>query len=399
MTWNEESQRFGIWKPSAISRLEVKIGMGTGQRRTPFQVPRAEFFDTCDKYGFCTAFLRKVPDRASFFEHHFGYGTDSSTGISKPSHLEIAASNYENAAFLLLLRAELGSSEPRAVKCILFFHGGFQYNATVSSLIASLNEHVELLDRNPLLIVNTILTLLQEYTQEHVHWRRMLNGIEARLGVTRSLVLLIKGGYPKVDYDFNALNADLAGLAKEIAENELAVSTILEHAKALQRLAKICERYEALRTPSLAKSLGPADEGQIPSEQLEEIQGTITRGEIYARHVKMTQDVLQSLTAVLYNRINKNDTQSMKTIAVATLFFLPATFVSAIFSTGVFNFQAGEAAADQRVISRYGWVYLVVCLVLTVVTLVAWICWYLWGGAWIDKFRRPQGKIVVSESA
>jgi Mg2+ and Co2+ transporter CorA len=44
----------------------------------------------------------------------------------------------------------------------------------------------------------------------------------------------------------------------------------------------------------------------------------------------MSQDVLQSLTAVLYNRINKQDADSMKTIAVVTLVFLPATFVSAV---------------------------------------------------------------------
>ncbi len=76
----------------------------------------------------------------------------------------------------------------------------------------------------------------------------------------------------------------------------------------------------------------------ILNSLLEFIHATIIRAELYLRHVKMAQTSLQSLSAVLYNRINKQDTDSMKTIAVVTLVFLPATFVSAIFSTGVFNF-------------------------------------------------------------
>ena len=106
----------------------------------------------------------------------------------------------------------------------------------------------------------------------------------------------------------------------------------------------------------------------------------------------MTQDVLLSLTAALYNRINKSDTRSMKTIAVVTLFFLPATFVSAIFSTGIFNFQAGENPGRERVISRYGWVYLLVTLLFTGLTLIVWTIWFIWGDKWVDTLRERRNK-------
>lgn len=170
-----------------------------------------------------------------------------------------------------------------------------------------------------------------------------------------------------------------------VADNEMSAATILEHAKALQRIVRICEMYEK---PS--RSRQDTDILSITSEQQEEIQSTITRAELYLKHMKFMQDVLQSLTAVLYNRISKNDTRSMKTIAVVTLFVLPSTLVSSIFSTGIFNFHDNESAANPQVVSSYGWVYLLTCLLLTLVALAAWVCWYVWGNAWLDRFRRSR---------
>jgi hypothetical protein len=114
--------------------------------------------------------------------------------------------------------------------------------------------------------------------------------------------------------------------------------------------------------------------------------------------MKMAHQMLQSLSAVLYNRINKQDTDSMKTIAVVTLVFLPATFVSAIFSTGIFNFHASDPPDHPRTVSKYGWVYLLVCLLSTSLTIISWICWYRWGRVWLEKlkFSRIQSEVKVN---
>lgn len=168
---------------------------------------------------------------------------------------------------------------------------------------------------HPLLILNVIPSFIQARAHEYVRGRKDLLDIEARLGVTRNLRGLRQSGYADVSYDFETLNADLAGLSKMVADNELSAATILEHAKALQRIVRICEMYEK---PS--RSRQDTDILSITSEQQEEIQSTITRAELYLKHMKFMQDVLQSLTAVLYNRIRQNDTRSMKTIAVVTLF-------------------------------------------------------------------------------
>jgi hypothetical protein len=203
--------------------------------------------------------------------------------------------------------------------------------------------------------------------------------MESRLGVTRDGSYLRSSGYAAIDHDFTLLNADLAGIVKKAADTELSASTVHEHAKCIQRLIGICEDLE---TPSNNNSVP-----RIFSVQREEIQSTIIRAELYLKHMKMTKDVLQSLTAVLYNRISKQDTDSMKTIAVVTLVFLPATFVSAIFSTGIFNFHATESPENPRIVSRFGWVYLLACVLSTALTLISWSCWYRWGRVWLEKLN------------
>jgi len=106
------------------------------------------------------------------------------------------------------------------------------------------------------------------------------------------------------------------------------------------------------------------------------VHATIIRAELFLKNIKLAQDIIRSLSAALYNRINKQDTDSMKTIAVVTLVFFPATFVFAIFSTGIFNFHASESPDDPRKISKYGWIYLLICVLSTALTLLSWVCWY-----------------------
>lgn len=381
---------FMTWRPSATSRLEVKFGEGSGQNAAPFSITRTHFETLCGDYQFCPAFLRRVIGRATLFEHHFGGGGNAPNGFSEPTHLEIAVAIYENDAFTCLLRYDIGNLNPSSVKCMLFVKSlGYIKSPQLGLHIMRtwLDKHRELLDRNPLLIINVALAFMQERAHEYVRGRQDLLDMEARLGVTHNLRGLRQSGYADVSYDFESLNADLAGLSKHVADNELSAATVREHARALHRVVRMCEAYEK-------RGGSAADMGSLSptTEQQEEIQSTITRAELYLKHMKMMQDVLNSLTAVLYNRISKNDTRSMKTIAVVTLFILPSTLVSSIFSTGIFNFHANDSATDPKVVSSYGWVYLVSCLVLTLITLAAWVCWYIWGNAWLDKFRRSRRK-------
>ena len=78
--------------------------------------------------------------------------------------------------------------------------------------------------------------------------------MESRLRVTRNGQLLIERGYGEVCYDFGLLNADLAGLSKQIADTELSASTMMEYARSIERLVETCEGSEASSDASSSKS-------------------------------------------------------------------------------------------------------------------------------------------------
>ena len=66
------------------------------------------------------------------------------------------------------------------------------------------------------------------------------------------------------------------------------------------------------------------------------------------------------------------DSASMKTIAFVTMFFLPATFVSAVFSTSFFSFDAQQGTWS---VSAKFWVYWAVSIPLTLASGAFWV----WG--------------------
>jgi len=385
--------------------LEVQLGSGSGQRRSPFSCSKELFDDLLDQFDFSYEILRRVKEKQSYFEHVF-------SGGEQPTCLEIAASTYEHDAFFFLLRSDLLTGR---TQCLLFFKTFDRLKTStlkLSTVANYLHSH-EGLQAQPLGIFNVILSLLQARSHDFLRWRQQLYDIEARIGVSANLSVLRLSNYSPIEYDYGKLNADLTGVARNIADNELSVSTMLEHASSFLRVADVCERVRRTATVATtasaisANSTTPVAAAGAPVTSYgdlsfsilhEEIQSTITRAEMYLKHTKMTQDVLASLTAALYNRINKSDTRSMKTIAVVTLFFLPSLFVAAIFSTGIFNFQAGESPEEERVISRYGWVYLLVTLLLTGLTLIVWTVWFAWGEMWLDTLRESRNKLKRTKS-
>lgn len=67
----------------------------------------------------------------------------------------------------------------------------------------------------------------------------------------------------------------------------------------------------------------------------------------------------------------KKDGTSMKTLAVVTMLFLPATSVSSIFSMPLFDWEED----DSRVVRPAIWVYFVFATLLTILTVGTWWIW------------------------
>jgi CorA-like Mg2+ transporter protein len=373
-----------IWE---CSKVIVVISEGSGQIVSPFMMETRTFKERCEQLQFSTRILQKLKDRASMIEHAFHFPSQvnplptSSEPAKVPTHLEIALATYETDGFWMVLRYDMRS---KAVSCMMFVKTkNFVRNGHLRArdVHGYLEKHTERIKSHPFLVVSVILERMQSRIQDYRYWRERLYDMEARLGITRNLEVLKKGKYTAISHNFEGLNADFGELARRAADNKLIAATLLEQTKLIHRLAEISEKLESPPGPPI-------------SQNCEELQSIISSAELYVKHMEMVQAVIESQANMLYNRITKQDSESMKTIAVVALLFLPATFVSAVFASGIFNFQAGEPEDNARTISRYGWIYLLVCVVVTVCTLIFWAAWYFWGRKKLErwKFSRIQNR-------
>ena len=74
----------------------------------------------------------------------------------------------------------------------------------------------------------------------------------------------------------------------------------------------------------------------------------------------------------------RQDSSSMKTIAVLTMFFLPAKFVSSLLVTNLVALDTNGSGRAKFVVSELWWIYLVSAVPLTLLTLLVWWFWRQW---------------------
>jgi len=80
-----------------------------------------------------------------------------------------------------------------------------------------------------------------------------------------------------------------------------------------------------------------------------------------------------SKATVEISAATRSDSASMKIIAVVTLAFLPATFVSTVFSMSFFTLSVDDATGQKHwLVSDRFWIYWVIAAPLTIMTLICW---------------------------
>ncbi|KAK4148418.1 hypothetical protein C8A00DRAFT_19745, partial [Chaetomidium leptoderma] len=90
---------------------------------------------------------------------------------------------------------------------------------------------------------------------------------------------------------------------------------------------------------------------------------------------------LADKSSLRFNNITLRDSNFVKSITFLTMIFLPATFVSAVFSISFFTFgDKGWEVSDQV------WIYWATIIPVTVVVIVLWFVWVFWQSirAWIS---------------
>ncbi|KAF3202758.1 hypothetical protein TWF106_002285 [Orbilia oligospora] len=84
----------------------------------------------------------------------------------------------------------------------------------------------------------------------------------------------------------------------------------------------------------------------------------------------------------------RKDSSFMRTIAIITLIFLPGTFVAAVFSMSMFNWEADGSV----VVSKHIWMYFAITVPLTTVVVISWLIWTIKSEK--DYNKKVSGKIL-----
>jgi len=104
------------------------------------------------------------------------------------------------------------------------------------------------------------------------------------------------------------------------------------------------------------------------------VEGAIFRTELHAELLQYLQNIINMQFTHQYNHTAQEDAEATKTISYLTLIFLPSTFVCAVFSTTIFNFQNWKMTNRQSgVVSSGWWIFVLTCLILSLGTVALWI--------------------------
>ena len=88
-----------------------------------------------------------------------------------------------------------------------------------------------------------------------------------------------------------------------------------------------------------------------------------------------TLAIQDSQTNVFTAHAVRKDSSAMKMIAIMTMLFLPATFVSSLFGTNFFALQVSESGSTTLFVSNLWWVYVICAVPLTLVVYIFWL-WF-----------------------
>lgn len=109
---------------------------------------------------------------------------------------------------------------------------------------------------------------------------------------------------------------------------------------------------------------------EYTSFQLQILKNLKQRSSSNYERLKSEMVLAYNMIAQQHNITARQDNNVMKSIGLLTMTFLPATFISALFSTTFFTFGDDGWQASEKV-----WIYCVITIPLTVLVLVFWRLW------------------------
>ncbi|KAF2662093.1 hypothetical protein K491DRAFT_279713 [Lophiostoma macrostomum CBS 122681] len=183
-------------------------------------------------------------------------------------------------------------------------------------------------------------------------------------------------GFPQ-DLDYDKITRSLNGIISRLAFHQMRLETTL---RSLEYI-KGCET-------NFRPAVTSGDEFVGITESLSDrIEQVSDENRVLLEEVQCNQRIAQSQLDAVYNLVvqrdsrtsrdiaqaAKEDSAAMRTLALMSILFLPATFVSSFFSMTMFDWQAERWS---EVVSQRLWLYWVVSIPLTLIILTIWYFWH-----------------------
>ncbi|KAI4722472.1 hypothetical protein E4T48_01305, partial [Aureobasidium sp. EXF-10727] len=192
-------------------------------------------------------------------------------------------------------------------------------------------------------------------------------------------------------------DTDFPGLHEVARHTAHATETVQVACNVLERMAVECE--------ALAQRQSDDTEEQEMFERLEALKyqhsmmlGVAARSTSNEKRLSNEINLVFNMMAQKDNDVNidiaratRADSVAMKTIAVVTLTFLPATYVSALLGMNLFAYNP-ETNGGHISSSPDLWIYFVISIPLTAAVLTLWWVWQRRE----EMFENPAGKVVMS---
>ncbi|KAL5043617.1 hypothetical protein BDW71DRAFT_117924 [Aspergillus fruticulosus] len=202
--------------------------------------------------------------------------------------------------------------------------------------------------------------------KEFAEMTRMLNYIISRLAFHEMRMQANICLTRQIREHMSAIEAELSPLPKT-TDNTTENSTMPGPSRWVNAMHeashRLSQRVSHLEAEHQALLLEIACHSKIAQSQLQIIYNLIAQ-----RDNKDNLKMAQISTRIA--NTTKNDSYAMRTLALMSVIFLPATFIASFFSMGMFDWQAPEGS---RVVTPHLWIYWAITVPLTLIVTAIWL--------------------------
>jgi hypothetical protein len=376
---------------SAIRVLKWKIDLpkafGTIEATEGF------FSQICTEWKLPSDFLRKLESKhGPLFKYHLEHGNEQLQSRSSQSLPHLTAVNVairwgrEDGVFFNCI----GRHDFRkAVFNVILISNALPGIDEGGSLPQIMNEWAEELQDDAMHLIGILLRCCLKSSNDFISILvKRRYEMEITLGITPTFdVFCDSMGYRKLNATDEECNAEIYDLVDDTILQSTIFHQLCDIGKQLLSFGQIVQANMPAQKPS---------RHVLSSNVWTEVHDVVQEIKLRMHFLIGLERTLQNQFSFLRNRIQgretsitrqiaaatQEDSSAMKTIAGVTLAFLPATSISAVFSTTVFNFQNWHTDGNLRVISRGWWVYFISCIGSTIITVGVS---YYWGRQEVKK--------------